>query len=105
MYGHNLSMVFGSSAVPALFLDKCCINQFDEAEKMEAVRAISAFINNSERMVVCFSSDYFNRLWCAYEMATFLKFNDVEQIDFANLELLGWIFAVSLCHGSATFSF
>ena len=93
MFGHKFSGVF----VPEhesnhVFLDKCCIDQVDEARKTAGIRALGAFLEKSERMAVLFSRDYFDRLWCSYEMAIFLSFNKPEQVDFLDLEIMRVLF-------------
>eukprot|EP00439_Symbiodinium_sp_Y106_P063824 s789_g9.t3 len=57
-----------------VFLDKLCIAQGPEqAElKKKGILGLAAFLNHSRRLVVLWSPRYFSRLWCAYEIATFL---------------------------------
>lgn len=53
------------------WVDKCCIPQQHSLTEM-CIGMIEEFIRRSDGMVVLFSWDYFDRLWCVYEWAAFL---------------------------------
>ena len=55
------------------FLDKSCIHQTDLALKKQAIDSLDIFLRFSERMLVLYSPEYLSRLWCTYELATFIK--------------------------------
>jgi len=55
-----------------VFLDKYCIDQMEAEKKAKGILGIGAFLFKTERLVICWTPRYFTRLWCAYEMATWL---------------------------------
>ena len=55
------------------FMDKVCIHQGDHELKSRAMQSLDIFLLYSRRMLVMWAPDYFNRLWCVYELATYLK--------------------------------
>lgn len=55
------------------FLDKLCIPQGDEELKASCIFRLSSFLDRSKSLVVLWSPQYFSRLWCMYEVATFLR--------------------------------
>jgi len=63
-----------------VFVDKLCIHQTDNELKLQGVCGLAGFINHSERLVVIWGPRYFKRLWCMYEVASWLFLNkDVEE--------------------------
>ena len=52
-----------------MFLDKVCIHQTDPAKKSAGIQAIDLFISRSKTMLILYNDDYFERLWCTFELA------------------------------------
>ena len=55
-----------------VFLDKLCIHQTDDSIKTQGIRALGLFLRHSRKMLVLWSPEYFSRLWCCFELASFL---------------------------------
>jgi len=64
----------------AFWVDKCCIPQQHPLTR-RCITLIEEFIRRSDGMVVLFSWDYFDRLWCVYEWAAFLVHQSAEQVE------------------------
>ncbi|CAE7444673.1 unnamed protein product, partial [Symbiodinium pilosum] len=56
-----------------VFLDKLCVAQYDAGLKMQGILGMPAFLLNSHDLVVLLTPQYFRRLWCTFELATFMK--------------------------------
>ena len=55
-----------------LWIDKCCVDQTRIAEFLET--GLKTYLVKCNGMVAFVSKDYFSRLWCVYELATFCKY-------------------------------
>lgn len=56
-----------------VFLDRLCIAQHDPRLKEKGILGLSAFLDKSQNLTILWSKRYFTRLWCSYEVATFLR--------------------------------
>jgi len=70
-FWQHLRRIFWKPMV--VFLDKLCIPQNDEELKARCIFGLAGFLDRAETLVVLWSPRYFCRLWCTYEIATWLK--------------------------------
>lgn len=56
-----------------VFFDKLCISQDQEDLKLKSIYGLASFLDRSDELVILWSETYFSRLWCTYEIATFLR--------------------------------
>jgi hypothetical protein len=72
-FGHRLRLSSCSQRPYYTFLDKCCIHQTDVKLKKEGILSIGDVLIRSRGMLVLWDDDYFERLWCTYELAGFIR--------------------------------
>ncbi|KAF4749769.1 hypothetical protein FOZ62_030379, partial [Perkinsus olseni] len=77
IYGYRLAKKKSRKMV---FLDKCCIPQDDPAAKERGICSISVFLRHSDKLVIFWTADYFSRLWCVFEVASFLRTHSPDAI-------------------------
>ena len=76
-----------------LFLDRLCVQQQPAAAKAAGVRSMGAFLAHSDRMLVLWSEDYCQRLWCVTELGAYMRTHSLSQIEFVPLFLSPLIIA------------
>eukprot|EP00435_Cladocopium_sp_Y103_P030592 s307_g7.t1 len=77
------------------FLDTLCIAQHDEAKKKQGIFGLSTFLDHSEHLTILWSRNFFSRLWCTYEVSTFLRHKHEKQVQVMPVTL-AWLFLVMI---------
>ena len=55
------------------FVDKACIQQSDDEQKRRGILALAGFLKSSDRLVMLWTTRYFTRLWCVFEVVVWLN--------------------------------
>ncbi|KAF4753599.1 hypothetical protein FOZ63_014775 [Perkinsus olseni] len=77
-----LSLLIRSTMV---FLDKCCIPQNDPVAKSYGISRLADYLRVSNKLLILWSPDYLERLWCVYELAVFLRTHQKDDVILVNL--------------------
>ena len=79
-----------------MFLDKLCIHQTDLDLKAAGIKNLGGFLDNSSSMLVLWGEDYFDRLWCNYELAVYIHLHGSSAVEMMPIKLaaLGFGFCV-----------
>ncbi|CAE8605722.1 unnamed protein product [Polarella glacialis] len=84
----------GRSAM--VFLDKLCIDQQNEARKERGILGLAGFLEISDELVILWSPSYFGRLWCTYELASWLRFSQLKDITVIPIHLAPVLLCIAL---------
>lgn len=57
-----------------VFLDKVCVHQTNSELKKAAILGLAAFIKKSNNLVILWTPRTFTRLWCTYEITSWMHF-------------------------------
>ncbi|KAF4754343.1 hypothetical protein FOZ62_025848, partial [Perkinsus olseni] len=68
-----------------VFLDICCIPQKDPVAKLYGISKLAEYLRASDKLLILWSPDYLDRLWCVYELAVFLRTHDKKDVVLVNL--------------------
>lgn len=60
------------------FVDKVCIDQINVEKKRSGILALAGFLCHSNRLVILWTPRYFTRLWCVFEVASWLHITGYE---------------------------
>ncbi|CAE8616387.1 unnamed protein product [Polarella glacialis] len=79
----------------SVFLDKLCIDQENEEQKEKAILGLAGFLDISDRLLIIWSPSYFDRLWCAYELASWLRLSGMKDTTVMPIHLAPALFAIT----------
>jgi len=100
VFGHLIwSWAPGGGYQKTVFLDKCCIHQVDAEKKRRGVEHVGSFVKQSRTMFIPFDDDYFERLWCAYELAAFVRYKKsdvINRLNFMPIKVAVFVFGIAL---------
>ncbi|CAE8634809.1 unnamed protein product [Polarella glacialis] len=77
----------------SVFLDKLCIDQENEEKKERAILGLAGFLDISDRLLILWSPNYFDRLWCTYELASWLRLSGMKDTTVIPIHLAPALFA------------
>jgi len=72
------------------FLDKVCIHQEDPDLMRRGVYGLGVYLRMSKQLRVLWSSPYFTRLWCIFEIAAYAALNSSGRVVLAPV-FMGWM--------------
>jgi len=77
----------------SVFLDRICIRQDDEHHKTEGLAGLGAVLQRSEALLVCWDRTYAERLFCVFELASFLRFHPDSHVSVLEIKpvMLGYV--------------
>ncbi|CAE8594684.1 unnamed protein product [Polarella glacialis] len=85
----------------SVFLDKVCIHQTDVELQRKGIKALSAFLRYSSKMVVVYSDVYLEKLWTVYEVASFLTLHSADRMHVLHVDTARYfliLFSLALAH-------
>lgn len=95
LFGHRLPAVLGVSLRQSCFLDRLCIHQSDGVLKQLGVEHLDVALRSCRELTVLWSEDYFERLWCIFELAIASRELGPLRIKFVPLWLPPFLLVVS----------
>ena len=84
--------LFGHLLCPRRFwIDQVCVHPSDPEVKSRTLQAIPAFVAQSKQMLVIWDDTYWQRLWCNYEVAVYVKASSARPIRFVPVWMPLWV--------------
>eukprot|EP00930_Biecheleria_cincta_P023080 TRINITY_DN16722_c0_g1_i2.p1 TRINITY_DN16722_c0_g1~~TRINITY_DN16722_c0_g1_i2.p1 ORF type:complete len:482 (-),score=43.84 TRINITY_DN16722_c0_g1_i2:119-1564(-) len=69
------------------FLDRACISQTDPDLRAAGIRSIGAFLKRSQTLLAFWGPDYFERLWCIYEIDVFTMIHGMDRVQILPIDM------------------
>ena len=91
-----------ASSATKLYLDRCCMCQYDTALMQASIHQLGAYIARSRRFLILWDENYCSRLWCMYEVATFLALHPVDRLRLVPITSVLPVVALWIFHAAAT---
>ena len=60
-------------SVPGLWFDKACVHQTEPCLNQAGIALFPYYLQNAKELWILFTPEYLTRVWCIYELATWLK--------------------------------
>mmetsp|Transcript_9744 Transcript_9744/g.21727 ORF Transcript_9744/g.21727 Transcript_9744/m.21727 type:complete len:434 (+) Transcript_9744:306-1607(+) len=93
---HDLLLCLGRQG-PDVFLDKVCVDQFNDQKKWEGIHALTSYIWHADELVVVLSEKYLDRIWTVFELISFLILKPCGKISVLPVELATFIIVSACC--------
>ena len=61
------------ASVPALWFDKACVHQTEPCLNQAGIALFQYYLEKAKELWILFTPEYLTRVWCIYELATWLK--------------------------------
>ena len=59
--------------MPALWFDKACVHQTETCLNQAGIALFPYYLEKAKELWILFTPEYLTRVWCIYELATWLK--------------------------------
>eukprot|EP00438_Fugacium_kawagutii_P033834 Skav235843 [mRNA] locus=scaffold1931:358179:370079:- [translate_table: standard] len=93
---HDLLLCLGYKG-PDVFLDKVCVDQFDNAKKDEGIHALTSYLWHTDELIVVLSEKYLDRIWTVFELISFFILRPSGKIDVLPVELATFVIFAAFC--------
>mmetsp|Transcript_41259 Transcript_41259/g.68649 ORF Transcript_41259/g.68649 Transcript_41259/m.68649 type:complete len:564 (-) Transcript_41259:170-1861(-) len=86
----------------SLYLDRCCMCQHDTELMRASIHQLGAYIARSKHFLILWDKTYCSRLWCMYEVASFLALHPVGHLHLVPITSVLPVLALWIFHTLAT---